>query len=96
MITKVKENLILNIKSEFVNGSDIPEWIYKGEILYLRKEILIKRILKESYPIRAESENESFKAMRNIQIENNMKREKKLEENVKKVYAMIFKEFYPS
>ena len=33
--------------------------------------------------------------MWNIQIENNVKRGNKLEENVKKAYAMIFKEFCP-
>ena len=39
------------------------------------------------------SENEPFKAMWDIQIENNVKIENKLEYNVKKAYAMIFKEF---
>ena len=42
------------------------------------------------------SENEPFKAMWDIQIENNVKIENKLEYNVKKAYAMIFKEFCPS
>ena len=42
------------------------------------------------------SENDTFKATWNIQIENNAKRENKLEENFKKVYAMIFKEFCTS
>ena len=42
------------------------------------------------------SENESFKSMWNIQIDNNVKREKKLKDNVKKAYVMIFKEFFPS
>ena len=42
------------------------------------------------------SENESFKAMWNIQIDNHVKIENKLEYNVKTAYAMIFKEFFPS
>ena len=33
--------------------------------------------------------------MRNIKIENHVKIENKLEENVKNVYAMIFKELCP-
>ena len=44
----------------------------------------------EDEPSRAESEKESFKAMWNIQIDNHVKREKKLEEIVKNVYVMIF------
>ena len=52
--TKVKEYLILNIQSEFVNGSDISESIRKGVISYLIKEIPIKRILLEDEPSRAE------------------------------------------
>ena len=42
---KVKEHLILKIQCEFVNGINIAESIHKGDILYLSKEILIKRIL---------------------------------------------------
>ena len=34
--------------------------------------------------------------MWNIKIENHVKREKKLEENVKKAYSVIFQEFCPS
>ena len=34
--------------------------------------------------------------MWNIQTDDHMKREIKLEENAKKAYAMIFKEFYLS
>ena len=34
--------------------------------------------------------------MWNIQIENHVKKENKMEENTKKAYAMIFKEFCPS
>ena len=34
--------------------------------------------------------------MCNIVIENHVKIENKLEENVKKVYAVVFKEFCPS
>ena len=34
--------------------------------------------------------------MWNIQIDNNVKIEKKLKDNVKKAYVMIFKEFFPS
>ena len=65
-------------------------------ILDLSKEIPIKRIPAEDEPGRAESESESFKAMWNIKIENNVKRENKLEDNIEKVYAMIFKKFCPS
>ena len=50
----------------------------------------------EDEPSRAESEKESFKAMWNIQIDNHVKREKKLEEIVKNVYVMIFEQFCPS
>ena len=45
---------------------------------------------------RKESQNESFKATWNAKIENLVKLENKLEEYIKKVYAMIFKEFCPS
>ena len=34
--------------------------------------------------------------MWNIKIENRVKREKKMEENMKKEYEMIFEEFCPS
>ena len=44
-------------------------------------------------PIRGASKNESFEAIWNIKIENNVKTENKMEENVKNTYAMIFKEF---
>ena len=40
--TKVREHLILNLQSEFVNGCSIAESIQKGEILDLSKEISIK------------------------------------------------------
>ena len=54
MFTKVKENIILNIKSEFVYGSDTEESIHKGAILDLSKEILIKKTSAEDELIRAE------------------------------------------
>ena len=44
----------------------------------------------------SEPENDSFISTRNIQINNHVKRENKLEEKVKKAYAMIFKDFFPS
>ena len=62
----------------------------------LIKETPIKRISTEDEPIRAASENESFKSMCNIQIDNRVERENKLENNVKKAYEIIFKEFCPS
>ena len=62
----------------------------------LIKETPIKRISTEDEPIRAASENESFKSMCNIQIDNRVERENKLEDNVKKAYEIIFKEFCPS
>ena len=43
MFTKVKEDIVLNIQSEFVYGSDNKESIRKGAILDLSKEILIKK-----------------------------------------------------
>ena len=46
-----------------MNGSDIAESIRKVVILYLSKENPIKRIPEEDEPSRAESENESLKAM---------------------------------
>ena len=66
--TKVKDNPILNIQSEFVNGSDITQSMHKRVILDLSKKIMIRRTPKEDEPGRAESENESFKSIRNIQI----------------------------
>ena len=39
---------------------------------------------------------DSFKSMWNIQIQNHVKIENKLEDNVKKVYVILFKEFCPS
>ena len=96
MFTKVKENLTLKIQSEFMNRSDIEESIRKRVILYLSKEITIKRIFTENEPSKAESENDSSKSMWNIQIENNVKIENKLEDNVYKAYAVIFKELFPS
>ena len=36
-LTKVKDRLILEIQSEFVNGINLIESIRKGEILYLIK-----------------------------------------------------------
>ena len=51
--TKVKEHLILNNQSEFVNVSEITESICKGVISYSSKEIPIKIISKEEEPIRA-------------------------------------------
>ena len=45
---------------------------------------------------RKESQNESFKATWNSKIENPVKLENKLEEYIKKAYAMIFKELCPS
>ena len=65
-------------------------------VLHLIKAIPIKRILTEDEPSRAGSKNSSFKAMCNIQIENHVKRENKLKENVKKSYTVIFKKFSPS
>ena len=56
------------IQSEFLDGNDISESINKRVILYLSKKIPIKRILAEDGQIRAESENDSFKEMCNIQI----------------------------
>ena len=72
--TKVKEHLVLKIQIEFVNESDVAEPICNVAILDLSKEILIKKISIEDELRRVESENESFKAMRNIKIENNAKR----------------------
>ena len=60
-----------------MNGNDIASLIRKGEILDISKEIPIKRTLTEDEPRRAESENESFKEMWSIQIENHVKRGKK-------------------
>ena len=57
-----------------MNGSDIAESIRKGVILDLSKKIMIKRISTEEELSRAASENESFKVMWNIQIENHVKR----------------------
>ena len=37
--TKLNQNQVLNIQSEFVNGSNIVESIHKKEILYFSKEI---------------------------------------------------------
>ena len=71
-----KEYLILKIQSEFVNGSDISESIRKGVILYLSKEIPIKRILTEGEPNRVDLENEYFKEVWNIQILNHVKKKK--------------------
>ena len=73
-LNKVKENRILKNHSEFMNGSDIAEYICKGVIIDLSKEIPIIRILTEDEPIREESENESFKSMSNINIKNNVKK----------------------
>ena len=53
-------------------------------VLHLIKAIPIKRILTEDEPIRAGLENESFKSMWDIKIENNVKIEKQLVENVKR------------
>ena len=91
----VKEHLILNIQSEFLNGSDIVESIHKGVILYLSNKIPIQRISEEDEPSGAEQKNEFFKAMWNIQIDNNAKREKNRGEH-KKSYVMAFKESCPS
>ena len=55
MFDKVKEHPILNIQSEFLNGSDNEYWIRNGVILDLRKEITISRISTEDGPNRAES-----------------------------------------
>ena len=65
-------------------------------VLDLIKATLIKRILTEDEQSRAGSENHSFKVVCNIQIENRVKRENNLEENVKKSYTVIFKKFTPS
>ena len=64
----MKEHLNLKFQIEFVNGSDIEESICKGLILDLSKERPIKKILTKDEPIRAESENEAFKEIWNIQI----------------------------
>ena len=53
--------------------------MHKRGILDLSKEIMIRRTPKEYEPDRAESENESFKSMRNIQIENNVKKKTGIE-----------------
>ena len=74
----------------------MAESISKGANLALSKEIPIKETPKEDEPSRAESKTESFKTIWNKKIENHVKRENKMEENVKKAYTMIFKEFYPS
>ena len=60
-----------------MNGIDIEESIQEGVILDLSKKISIKRILAEDEPIWMESENDSFKEMWSIQIENHVKRGKK-------------------
>ena len=62
-----------------MNVIDIAESIRKGVILDLSKEISIKRIYTGKEPSRMASENESFKAMWNIQIDNHVKIENKLE-----------------
>ena len=74
MFTKAKEHLILNTQGEFLNGSHITKSIRKGDIFDLSKKIPIKRISTEDKPIRAESENDPFKEMWNIQIENHVGR----------------------
>ena len=86
--TKLKEHLILNIKSEFLNGSDIAESICKGEILDLSREITVERILTEYEVIREESKNKSFRSMWNIKSDNQVKIENKLEEK-KKAYVVV-------
>ena len=55
VFTKVKKHLILNIQSEFVNGSDIAEPISKGAIIDLSKEINIKKTFTEYEPSREKS-----------------------------------------
>ena len=52
-----------------MNRSDIEESIQKGLILHLNKEILVKRILTEEERNILASENESLKAIWNIQID---------------------------
>ena len=52
-----------------MNRSDIEESIQKGLILHLNKEILVKRIPTEEERNILASENESFKAIWNIQID---------------------------
>ena len=62
-----------------MNGSDIAESIRKGVVLNLSNYIQIKSISMEEEPIRVAWENESFKEICNIKIENHVKRESKLE-----------------
>ena len=45
---------------------------------------MIKNISTKDEPIKVEWENEYFKKMWNIQIDNHVKRYKKIEENVKR------------
>ena len=54
MFTKVKKDIILNIQSEFVYGSDTEESIRKKDIFALSMDILIKKTSAEDEPIRAE------------------------------------------
>ena len=51
----MKENILLKIESEFVNGSIIVESICNGVILDLSNEVPIKRILTEDETSRVES-----------------------------------------
>ena len=74
----MKQHLILKIQSAFLNGSDISESIRKGLVLNLSNEIPIKRISIEEEPGIVAWENEYFKEMCNIKIENHVKRENKL------------------
>ena len=53
----MRENIILNIQSKFVNGSDISESIRKGAILDLINKIPFERITAEDEPISAALEN---------------------------------------
>ena len=57
-----------------MNGSSISESICKGVILDLSNENPIRIMSSEDEPIKAELENEFFKSMWNIQIENHVKR----------------------
>ena len=74
-----------------MNGIDIEESIQEGVILDLNKKIPIKRILAEDEPIWMESENDSFKEMWNIKIENDTKREKNWKRNQKRCMQSYLK-----
>jgi len=90
---KVKKHLILKLQREFEYGSDIAATIRDGVLFDIDKELPVKKVSQALDGSVRAAEQESYDRVFKEKIKEYVKRDLKLNENLKKTFALIFQSY---